>query len=67
LLNLGRQEKLHGSWRWIAQRLELAGSDQNGNVVWFKTEPPGGFGGVQASGQRNQIENFFAFGILAFS
>jgi hypothetical protein len=27
LLNLGRQKKLYGSWRWIAQRLELAGTD----------------------------------------
>ena len=27
LLNLDRQKKLHGARRWIAQRLELAGSD----------------------------------------
>jgi hypothetical protein len=37
------------------------------NVVWFKTETPSSFGGVHASRQRNQIENFFAFGIHTFS
>ncbi len=44
LLNLDRQKKLHGSWRWIAQRLELAGTDQNGNMFRFKAKPEGGFG-----------------------
>src|ERR1035438_8832905 len=51
LFNLDRQKKLHGAWWWIAQRLELAGTDQNGDMFRFKAKAEGGFGGVQASGK----------------
>src|SRR5450631_3042477 len=46
LLDLDRQKKLHGTWRWIAQRLELAGTDQNGDMFRLKAKAEGGFAGV---------------------
>jgi hypothetical protein len=46
LLNLDRQKKLHGTWWWIAQRFELAGTDQNGNMFRLKAQAEGGFAGV---------------------
>jgi hypothetical protein len=36
LFNIGRKKELHGTWRWIAQRLEQTGTHQNGDVVRIK-------------------------------
>lgn len=66
LLNIGRQEKLHGSRRKMAQRFEQARTDRNGNVVPLKAELPRGFAGVGPSGQRKQIKKIAAFGVHTF-
>ena len=51
-------EELWAVARRMPERFQQPGCDKNGNLMWFKSEQPRRFGGVQSRGGELSIQEF---------
>src|SRR5439155_15329519 len=66
-LNLDAGKVFDRAGRRMSQRLQQTEADQDGDVVRFKAEAPGGFSRSEPPRKTGQAQDFFTFGIHGVS